>query len=165
MIAAMLLSLLSATASPSIPVSALNSPPTALATLSAQADRVILGEVLTTRTVREKENAFTVATIRVWETLYGEEEPIVEVTLPGLMLASHDLTVHGSAKLITGFEVLLFLQGEQVVGLGDGAFVILGKKAWQRKYPSLPADPKSVGTHADDLYVSHDIDTVRAALR
>ena len=133
--------------------------------LSAQADRVVLGEVLTTRTVREKNNAFTVATVRVWETLQGKDDPIVEVRLPGMMLAKHDLLVHGQAKLIPGFEMLLFLQGEQVVGMGAGAFVIFGKKAWRTKVPGLPADPQAMGTHAPTLYVSHNIDSVRHTLQ
>jgi hypothetical protein len=154
--------LLAAHASPSTPITALKSP---ILTLSAQADRVVLGEVLTTRTVQEDDNKFTVATVRVWETLQGEEDPIVEVKLPGAMLAQRDLSVHGQAKLIPGFEMLLFLQGEQVVGMGAGAFVIFGKKAWRTKVPGLPADPQSVGTHAPSLYVSHDIADVRATLQ
>ena len=154
--------LLAAHASPSTPLTEIESP---ITTLSSQADRVVLGEVLATRTVEKDDNKFTVATVRVWETLQGEEDPIVEVKLPGAMLAQRDLSVHGQAKLIPGFEMLLFLQGEQVVGMGAGAFVIFGKKAWRTKVPGLPANPQSVGTHAPSLYVSHDIAEVRATLQ
>jgi hypothetical protein len=162
MIFAALLGLFTASASPTAPLSALPPP---ITELSAQADRVILGEVLTTRNARERDNAFTIATVRVWETLRGEKDPIVEVRLPGTMLDRRDLTVHGQAKLIPGFEVLLFLQGEQVVGMGAGAFVVFGDKAWHSKSPSLPTDPQAVGTHADSIYVSHDIDMVRTSLQ
>ena len=162
MIITTLFCLLTAYASPSTPITELESP---IKTLSAQADRVVLGEVLATRNVQKDENRFTVATVRVWETLQGEEDPIVEVRLPGAMLAQNDLLVHGQAKLIPGFEMLLFLQGEQVVGMGAGAFVIFGKKAWRTKVPGLPANPQSVGTHAPSLYLSHDISDVRATLQ
>lgn len=162
MIFVALLGLFTATASPTAPLSALPPP---IAELSAQADRVILGEVLTTRNAHEQNNAFTVATVRVWETLRGDQAPIIEVRLPGTMLARRDLSVHGQAKLIPGFEVLLFLRGEQVVGMGAGAFVIFGDKAWHSKSASLPSDPQAVGTHAESMYVSHDINTVRNTLQ
>ena len=171
MILSILLCLLPAFATPEIPYDALN--PTLFGTseippirvLDEQADRVILGEVLTTRTQSEPTNIYTVATVRVWETLRGDKDPIVEVRLPGAMLATHDLSVYGQAKLLPGFEVLLFLQGEQVVGMGAGAFVLLGTKAWKNKRPGLAADPKTVGRHAESLYVNHEIDAVRRALR
>ena len=171
LILAVILCVLPALATPEVPQSALNEalythadiPP--LKDLDEQADRVIMGEVLTTRTQRDPSNIYTVATVRVWETLRGHQDPIVEVHLPGAMLSNHDLSVFGQAKLLPGFEVLLFLRGEQVVGMGAGAFVLLGNKAWKNKRPGLAADPKTVGRHAASLYVAHDISAVRAALR
>ena len=171
MILAIFLSLSTAFASPNISEDILRShhpsvaPQPAIAALDEQADRVIVGEVLTTRTQREPTNIYTVATVRVWETLRGHDDPIVEVRLPGAMLKTHDLSVYGQAQLLPGFDVLLFLQGQQVVGMGAGAFVLLGKRAWKNKRPGLAADPKTVGRHAESLYVSHDLDEVRAALR
>ena len=171
MILSALFCLLPAFATPEVPADVLNDslfaqvdiPP--ITSLNNQADRVVLGKVLATRTQREPTNIYTVATVRVWETLRGDDDPIVEVHLPGAMLTTHDLSVYGQAQLLPGFEVLLFLQGHQVVGMGAGAFVLLGKKAWKNKRPGLAADPKTVGRHAESLYVSHDIDAVRAALQ
>ena len=171
MILSILLCLLPAFATPDVPHHALNEPLVApleipsIEVMDKQADRVILGEVLTTRTQREPTNVYTVATVRVWETLRGDNDPIVEVRLPGAMLPSHDLSVYGQAKLLPGFEVLLFLQGEQVVGMGAGAFVLLGTKAWKNKRRGLAADPKTVGKHAESLYVNHEIDSIRKALQ
>jgi len=144
---------------------ALASPSAPLEDLKEQADRVVLGEVLTTRTQREEHNAYTVATVRVWETLRGNSDPIVDVRLPGAMLRDHDLTVFGQAKLYPGLEVLLFLQGDQVVSMGAGAFVLLGERAYRSGNPRMASDPKTVGHHAESLYVSHEVDAVRAALQ
>ena len=142
---------------------ALASPSTPLAELKDQADRVVIGEVLTTRTQREEHNAYTVATVRVWETLRGSADPIVEVRLPGAMLQDQDLTVYGQAKLYTGLEVLLFLQGDQVVSMGAGAFVLLGERAYQAIL-AWPRPPDS-WPPTESLYVSHEVDVVRAALQ
>lgn len=144
---------------------ALASPSAPLEDLTEQADRVVMGEVLTTRTQREEQNAYTVATVRVWETLRGSSDPIVEVRLPGAMLPDQDLTVFGQTKLHTGLEVLLFLQGDQVVGMGAGAFVLLGERAYRSGNPRMASDPRTVGHHAESLYVSHEVDAVRAALQ
>ena len=107
---------LPAFATPEVPADVLNDslfaqvdiPP--ITSLNNQADRVVLGKVLATRTQREPTNIYTVATVRVWETLRGDDDPIVEVHLPGAMLTTHDLSVYGQAQLLPGFEVLLFLQ-------------------------------------------------------
>ena len=144
---------------------ALASPSAPLEDLTEQADRVVMGEVLTTRTQRAEQNAYTVATVRVWETLRGSSDPIVEVRLPGAMLPDQDLTVFGQTKLHTGLEVLLFLQGDQVVGMGAGAFVLLGERAYRSGNPRMASDPRTVGHHAESLYVSHEVDAVRAALQ
>ena len=152
---ALLMCIFTATASPSTP----------LQDLVAQADRVVIGEVLTTRTERQENNAYTVATVRVWETLRGASAPIVDIRLPGAMLQDRDLTVFGHAKLHTGLDVLLFLQGDQVVSMGDGAFVLLKERAYRSENPRMASDPRTVGHHAESLYVSHDVDAVREALQ
>ena len=124
----------------------------------------MIGEVLTTRTQREEHNAHTVATVRVWETLRSPADPIVEVRCRARCW-DQDLTVYGQAKLYTGLEVLLFLQGDQVVSMGAGAFVLLGERAYRSGNPRMAPDPRTVGHHAESLYVSHEVDAVRAALQ
>jgi hypothetical protein len=155
MILAALLSLGTASASPSLN----------LDILADRADHVIVGEVLTTQTRRDKENAWTVATVRVSETLRGESRPVIEVRLPGVMLPDQDLEVHGQAKLITGHNVLLFLQGDQLVGMGAGAFVVFDDKAWHGTQHWTYSDPKTLTVHQDQYYVNHEMDTIRTAIR
>ena len=136
-----------------------------LSRLNEEADRVIRGEVLTTRTQRETDNAYTVATVRVLETLRGEITPVVEVRMPGASLAKQDLTVHGGARLIAGHEVLLFLVGNQLVDMGAGAFVIKDGAAWRGEQPWTWGDPATVGAHRNDHYVSVDVDRLKSLLQ
>ena len=141
------------------------SPTTDLVNLAVAADSVVRGEVLTTRTQRGHENTYTVATIRVLETLRGDSNPVVDVRLPGAMLDNKDLRVHGQANLIEGHEVLLFLSGDQLVDMGAGAFVVTDGHAWRGESAWAYADPKTAGEHAQSLYVSHDLEAVRSSLR
>ena len=136
-----------------------------LDSLAESADRVVVGEVLINRTEKNKDTAWTVATVRVLETLRGESEPVIDVRLPGAQLPEHDLLVHGQTQLIEGHEVLLFLRGDQVVGMGAGAFVVQNDKAWKNMVEWTYADPKTSGEHAQQLYVNHEMDTVRSALK
>lgn len=140
-------------------------PTTGLADLATTAESVVRGEVLTTRTQRERDTTYTVATVRVLETMRGQPDPVIDVRLPGAMLHEKDLQVHGQATLIEGFEVLLFLNGDQLVNMGAGAFVVSNGQAWRGEHTWTYADPKTVGEHADSLYVSHELDAVRNSLR
>jgi len=136
-----------------------------LDTLSNEADRVVVGEVLTSRTEKDRQTSWTVTTIRVFETLRGASDPVVEVRLPGARLAKHDLVVHGQTQLIEGHEVLLFLKGDQVVGMGAGAFVVQDDKAWKNTHTWTYADPSTIGPHTNELYVSHEMDAVRSTIQ
>ena len=133
--------------------------------LTEQSDRVVRGEVLTTRTQRETDNAYTVATVRVLETLRGHASPVVDVRMPGASLANHDLTVHGGVRLMVGHEVLLFLRGDRIVNMGDGAFVIKDGAAWRGAAPWTWSDPETLGDHRDDHYVSVDLTEVKGLLQ
>jgi len=140
-------------------------PTTDLLELATTADSIVRGEVLTTRTQRKNQNTYTVATVRVLETLRGQPDPVVDVRLPGAMLHDKDLKVHGQANLIEGHEVLLFLNGDQLVDMGAGAFVVIDGEAWRSAYAWTYADPKTVGEHAESFYVSHELEVVRSSLR
>ncbi|MEC9389306.1 MAG: hypothetical protein VX944_04460 [Myxococcota bacterium] len=133
--------------------------------LTAQSDRVVRGEVLTTRTQHETDNAYTVATVRVLETLRGHASPVIDVRMPGASFAKHDLTVHGGARLMVGHEVLLFLTGDRIVNMGGGAFVIKDGAAWRGAAAWTWSDPETLGDHRDEHYVSVDIDEVKRLLR
>jgi hypothetical protein len=147
----------------SLPIAFASAPDLTL--LTSEADRVVRGEVLTTRTQREKDNAFTVATVRVLETLRGQARPVLEVRMPGASLANHDLTVHGGPRLIAGHEVLLFLDGYRLVDMRSGAFVIKDGAAWRGEHAWTWADPETVGDHRNDHYVSVDIDELKGLIQ
>ena len=136
-----------------------------LDSLADSAERVVVGEVLVNRTEQDRNTAWTVTTLRVTETLRGVAAPVIEVRRPGAQLKDRDLLVHGQTQLIEGHEVLLFLRGDQVVGMGAGAFVVQDDKAWRTRAEWTYADPKTSGDRAHDLYVSHEMDTIRSALK
>ena len=144
---------------------AIAGPTLQLESLAESAERVVVGEVLNNRTAKDEDTAWTVTTVRVLETLRGHAEPVIEVRLPGAQLPNQDLLVFGQTQLIEGHEVLLFLRGDQVVGMGAGAFVIHDNKAWKNTVEWTYADPKTSGEHAKELYVSHDMNRVRSALK
>lgn len=145
--------------------SAFATPTMQLDSLAKEADRVVVGEVLVNRTESDRKTTWTVSTIRVLETLRGDAKHVLEVRLPGARLQNHDLLVHGQAQLIEGHEVLLFLRGDQLVGMGAGAFVVQDDRAWKNKYDWTYSDPKTSGAYMNDLYVSHDMDAVRSTLQ
>ena len=145
--------------------SAIAAPTMQLDSLAKEADRVVVGEVLVNRTESDRKNTWTVSTVRVSETLRGEAKHVIEVRLPGARLQGQDLLVHGQTQLIEGHEVLLFLRGDQLVGMGAGAFVVRDDRAWKNKYDWTYADPKTSGSYMKELYVSHDMDAVRSTLR
>lgn len=136
-----------------------------LDSLADEADRVVVGEVLISRTEKDRNTSWTVTTVRVLETLRGESDPVIDVRLPGARLPNQDLLVHGQTQLIEGHEVLLFLRGDQLVGMGAGAFVVQDNKAWKNRYEWTYADPKTSGELAQELYVSHEMETIRSTLR
>ena len=146
-------------------VAAMAGPTMQLDSLADEADRVVVGEVLDNRTEKDKDTSWTVSTIRVLETLRGDAAPVIEVRLPGAELKTHDLLVHGQTQLIEGHEVLLFLRGDQLVGMGAGAFVVQDNKAWKSRYDWSYADPKTSGQYAQELYVSHEMEKIRSTLQ
>lgn len=100
-------------------------------TLASRADRVIRGQVLSTRSELLDDGIFTVATVRVKETLRGEPELITEVKVPGGTWNGIKLHVDGVPELIIGDEMLLFLTEDRIVGLEKGAMLVAGEYAWR----------------------------------
>jgi len=137
--------------------------------LSTRAERVVLGDVLTIRYESDRAGFWTVAAIRVTETLRGRPEPVVEVRVPGGRIDDMELTVAGAPRLIEGYEVLLFLDGDHVVGLGQRAFVVMSDAAWRNASDDVFTNPrmeqelteKDVG----DKYTTYSLADVRRAVR
>ena len=105
--------------------------PQVVQTLSARAESVVLGEVLHQRLDHDIDGIWTIAMVRVTETLQGASGPIREVRVPGGRLEDLEVMVAKAPRLLPGDEVLLFLKGDRIVGLGEGAFVIHQDRAWR----------------------------------
>lgn len=105
--------------------------PTTVASLGDKAESVVRGEVLHQRMDHDQNGIWTVALVRVTETLQGSHQPIMEVRVPGGRLKDLEVMVARAPRLLPGDDVLLFLQGDQIVGLGAGAFVIHQNRVWQ----------------------------------
>lgn len=137
--------------------------------LSSRAERVVIGEVLATRYDATGAGIWTVATIRVTETLRGRPEPVVEVRVPGGRVNDMELTVAGAPRLIEGYQVLLFLDGEHVVGLGQGAFVVLSDTAWRNVSDDVFTNPRMeqemLDRDIDEKYTTYALADVRRAVR
>ena len=105
--------------------------PMVVQSLSERAESVVRGEVLHQRLELNRDGVWTVAMIRVTETLRGAAVPIVEVRVPGGRLADLEVKVARSPQLLPGDDVLLFLKGDRIVGLGEGALMIAQERAWR----------------------------------
>lgn len=137
--------------------------------LATRADRVIRGQVLSTRSELLEEGIFTVATLRVKETLRGQPELITEVKVPGGSWNGIHLDVSGAPELIIGDEMLLFLDEDRIVGLEKGAMLVAGEYAWRPGRLGAFAAPTNYRNGLDELL--HDpkaeiwhLDEVRMAL-
>ncbi len=131
--------------------------------LTNQSDMVIVGAVLTTRDNLDADGLWTVATVRVAETLRGSPEMVVDVRVPGGRIDDFEMQVMGAPTLIPGDEVLLFLNGDRVVGFGQGAFVVSEERAWRaiKDWGFMHPSRLNARGAAEDYYVSLDLRTVR----
>ncbi len=102
-----------------------------LAELSARADRVISGEVLTQRVESTPTGVYTFVSVMVEETLRGRPALVIDVRIPGGKFGDIDVVVPGTPDFIDGTHVLLFLAGSHIVGMDDGAFVLEGERIWR----------------------------------
>ena len=128
--------------------------------LSAKAQTVVRGEVLAQRLEHDQTGIWTIATVRVTETMQGSSPIVTEVRVPGGKLNDMEVMVARAPRLLTGDDVLLFLKGDRIVGLGQGAFVVHNNQIWQA------LDPWTFGNAAkrSTATASLDLDTVRKAV-
>lgn len=113
------------------PAHAENISPVTVQTLGAKAESVVRGEVLHQRLSHDQHGIWTIAMIRVTETLQGPTVPVMEVRVPGGRLEDLEIMVARAPRLLPGDDVLLFLKGDRIVGLGEGAFVIHHDRVWR----------------------------------
>lgn len=113
---------------------ALAAPPTHAATyarihdvdsLFARADRVVRGKVVAMKSERaDKRRIVTVVTIKVDETYHGRGGKTLDLRVPGGTMEGTTLTVSGAPRFKPGQEVVVFAEGDRVVGHGQGAFLV-----------------------------------------
>jgi len=111
---------------------------------------VVMGEVLTHRMELDQDGLWTVAMVRVTETLQGDHRPAIEVRVPGGHLRDMEISVSRAPDLVPGDQVLLFLDDDRVVGFGQGAFVVTEGKAWRSLHAWAFDNPKRLDTKAGD---------------
>jgi hypothetical protein len=131
--------------------------------LSEQADRIIVGTVLASRNQLDRDAVWTVATVRVAETLLGEPALVLDVWVPGGRMENLEMAVMGAPRLIPNDQVLLFLRGKHVVGFGRGAFVIAQDRVWRAHGDWAFMHPKRLDASAspETYYASLALSTVR----
>lgn len=145
MIAAVFALVLSASlgrAAPAAPTGA-DAKPVDLSSLSAQSNRVVVGKVLSTRVDRRDDGLYTVATVQVEDTWRGKADPVIEVATPGGRKGDEATVVPGTPKLVEGYKVVLFLDGDNVAGWGRGVFLVEGGFAWQPLHNSVFTSPRA----------------------
>ena len=128
--------------------------------LSTKAEAVVRGEVLAQRLEHDHTGIWTIATVRVTETMQGSAPIVTEVRVPGGKLNDMEVMVARAPRLLPGDEVLLFLKGDRIVGLDQGAFVVHDNQIWQA------LDPWTFGHAAkrSTATASLDLDRVRQAV-
>ena len=97
--------------------------------LSSRADQVIIGEVADTESQWDTNKIVTHVTVHVYETLLGEPTAELTLTLPGGVVGDTRLTIPGTPSLSVGHDVLLFLSEGELVGYGQGVWMVTEGRA------------------------------------
>jgi len=106
--------------------------PYSIEELSDRSETVVAGEVLALRTEVRDGSPWTVASILVTESLYGDAAPIVEAAWPGGRIGDIELVVAGSPSLVVGEDTVVFVaEAGRVVGLSQGVLHVEDGIAWR----------------------------------
>lgn len=84
---------------------------------------------------------WTTVTLDVDETLERTNAAQVSFRLPGGTVDDLSLTVPGAPAFEAGQEVMVFLDGDQLRGFGQGAFLVEEGRAWRGLGNALQAEP------------------------
>ena len=128
-------------ATPTVVESDTNSTFMMLDSLLENANRILVGEVLTSRTETTANGISTVASIMVSESIMGDNKLVSDVRVPGGRVDNMGNHVMGAPQLVQGYHVLLFLDDERIVGMGQGAFVVEGGYAWRNTSHDVFSSP------------------------
>jgi hypothetical protein len=138
--------------------------------LSEQADRIVIADVLSTYTTKRHGVIYTVADLAVTETLKGDHGWKVRVTVPGGKLNGEETKVPGAPRFIESDTMLLYLEDETIVGLGQGSFIVEYGLAWRPKRDDVFLSPRRQHDWSDqidpnDHYTVFPLGAVKKAAR
>jgi hypothetical protein len=141
-----------------------------LADLSEQADRIVIADVLSTYTTKRHGVIYTVADLAVTETLKGDHGWKVRVTVPGGKLNGEETKVPGSPRFIESDTMLLYLEDETIVGLGQGSFIVEYGLAWRPKRDDVFLSPRRQHDWSEQIdpnehYTVFPLEAVKKAAR
>ena len=121
-----------------------------LAELTASADHIALGEVLSTESVWDAKHRtiYSTVEIAVSESWKGQAPESGRIRLRhfGGVVGDIEMTVYGEARFQQGERVVVFMQGNHLVGMGQGKRRLGWDRAtkrwmaapWDRTGASLP---------------------------
>lgn len=138
--------------------------------LSEQADRIVIADVLSTYTTKRHGVIYTVADLAVSETLKGDHGWKVRVTVPGGKLNGEETKVAGAPRFIESDTMLLFLEDDTIVGLGQGSFIVEYGLAWRPKRDDVFLSPRRQHDWAEQIdpnehYTVFPMEAVKKAAR
>jgi len=117
--------------------------------MMAASESVVRGEVIATEG-RWTDGGLieTVVTVEVDDVYAGNTGDTIQVVAPGGTVDGVTLGIQGTAEFEVGDDVVVFADGRQIVGFGQGAFLVDGDQQATR----------SMGNAVPDFPVSLDLD-------
>ncbi len=110
--------------------------------LLSQGDRVVRGEVAETTAQLEDDGLiWTTVTMDVDQTLNHSNQAQVSFRMPGGTVDDLTLSVPGAPHFEIGQDVLVFLDGDRLLGFGQGAFLIKDDVAFRGLGNALEGKP------------------------
>jgi hypothetical protein len=112
-----------------------------LGELTARSNRVVTGTVQEMDSFTRGSLIWTEVKVSVDQALVGPETRELSFELIGGTVDGLSLTVPGAPQFQAGQEVLVFVQGDELVGFGQGAFSLASTVASRGLGPLLPEGP------------------------
>jgi hypothetical protein len=138
--------------------------------LSDQANRIVIADVISTYTTKRSGVIYTVADLAVTQTLKGDHDWKVRVTVPGGKLNGEVTKVPGAPRFIESDTMLLYLEDDTIVGLGQGSFIVEYGLAWRPKRDDVFLSPRRQHDWSEDIdpnehYTVFPLQAVKRAAR
>jgi hypothetical protein len=109
--------------------------------ITERSSQIVTGTVASRQSYSWDGLIWTTVTLDVEDGLVGSASQTVSFEVPGGSLDGLHLTIPGAPHFETGQDVLVFLEGEELVGFGQGAFSLRSGVAERGLGPILPEGP------------------------